>query len=265
MREIEPIKSRDNRRLVHVRRIRDGKERALIFIEGRRLAGEALRSKLEIDECFVVDGFRDAELLESVRTRTRSIYEVSEAIFASIADTNQPQGIILIAQRPQTRISEIESRLNLAMLSIVIYLHEINNPSNLGAILRTAEAADIAGVIVSTGSADAFSSKALRAAMGASFRVPIQENAGFDEVLSWATTGRLETTACDISAIEAYSQIDWKKPRLLIFGSEAHGLTSVEIAKVSELIQIPMANNVESLNLAVSAGIIMFEAKRQLS
>ena len=193
-----------------------------------------------------------------------AIVELPDKIFRSIADTEQPQGIVLIAKRPKTSIENIESRITSALLPIVIFLKEINNPSNLGAILRTAEAAGVAGVIVSKNSADVFSPKALRGAMGASFRLPVWDNAGFDEVLRWAKR-KLVTTAADVSVSAGYTQIDWKTPRLLIFGSEAHGLNPSELEQINEMITIPMENAVESLNLAVSAGIILFEAKRQNS
>ena len=265
MRDIEKITSRDNRRLANARKIRDGKEPTRIFVEGRRLAEEALRSKLEFDECFVVEGFRGDDLIEAFSVRTDRIAELPERIFQTIADTNQPQGIVVIAKRPETSSVEIESRLPSGGLPIVVFLKEVNNPSNLGAILRTAEAADVAGVILSEKSADVFSPKALRAAMGASFRLPIWENVRFTEVLEWANRRNLITTASDISDGETHIKTDWTLPRLLIFGSEAHGLDETNLASVSEKIRIPMANEVESLNLAVSAGIILFEAKRQNS
>ena len=263
MKEPEKITSRDNRRLVRARWIRDGKDAARLFVEGRRLAIETLRSKLDIEECFLVQGFGDEGLIEALASRTPYIAELPERLFGSIADTNQPQGLVLIAKRPVGSLVEIESRLSSAISPVVVFLKEINNPSNLGAILRTVEAAGAVGVIVSTKSADVFSPKALRSAMGASFRVPIWQDVKFEEVLRWAELPGLTTTAADVSGRQIYDQIDWKIPRLLIFGSEAHGLDAAELGRIKDVIQIPMANGVESLNLAVSAGIILFEAKRQ--
>lgn len=261
----EKIISRNNRRLVHARRVRDGKIPTQIFIEGRRLVEEALRSQIEIDECFIVEGFRAKELIATISARVVPMIEVSTRSFASIADTDQSQGIIVIAKRQQSRLEDIEFRLNSSSLPLVIFLKEINNPSNLGAILRTAEAAGVAGIIVSTNSADAFSPKALRSAMGSSFHLTVCENISFDGVLAWAIERNLVTTAADIAADETYTSLDWKKPRLLVFGSEAHGLTENELERVEQPVRIPMDNSVESLNIAVSSGIILFEAKRQNS
>src|SRR5258708_1533097 len=101
MNEIEKITSRHSSRLVSARKVRDGKIVDRIFIEGRRLVVEALNSDIEIDECFVVDGFSDGELLDAVTHRTRKFAEIPDKILTSIADTDQSQGIILIAKRPK--------------------------------------------------------------------------------------------------------------------------------------------------------------------
>jgi TrmH family RNA methyltransferase len=148
---------------------------------------------------------------------------------------------------------------------IIILLHKINNPKNLGAILRSAEAVGVNKIITTTDSVNAYSTKALRASMGSSLRMQIWENVEFDEVLNWAVENGLLTTCADINSKNSYTKIDWKKPRLLIFGSEAHGLSVEERSKINESLFIPMENQVESLNLAVSCGVILFEAKRQLA
>jgi TrmH family RNA methyltransferase len=265
MYKIERITSRNNQRLVNARRVRDGKIANRVFVEGRRLANEALRSGVIINEGFVAEGFRDVELFESIGKRDVEVAEIPYRIFRSIADTAQPQGIILIATRPETSSALIDIGLRTAKLPLVIFLKETNNPSNLGAIFRTAEAAGVVGVIVSKNSADVFSPKALRAAMGSSLRLPVWEYAEFDEVLEWAKAAKLTTTMAEALSGVPYIDINWKMPRLLIFGSEAHGFDASELAKIDELTCIPMDNGVESLNLAVSAGIILFEAKRQIS
>jgi TrmH family RNA methyltransferase len=148
---------------------------------------------------------------------------------------------------------------------LVIFLNEINNPANLGAVFRTAEAAGVAGVITSRNSADVYSPKSLRAAMGSAFRLSIWDNAVFNEVLSWSGSIGLTPTATDTDATMAYTELDWRTPRLLIFGSEAHGLKDLDTAGIKDVIRIPIEPQVDSLNLAISAGIILFEARRQIN
>lgn len=265
---MDKITSRDNSRLKFARRVREGREEGQIFVEGVRLAEEALRSKVAISEAFISEEFSTADrgmaIAEELATRSITVAEVPEKIFRSLADTDQPQGIILIAAKPLFGVAAIEAALSdAANLPLVLFLEEINNPSNLGAVIRTAEAAGVAGVITSENSADAFSPKALRAAMGSSLRLPIWEEVSVEDVFRWSVERTLTVTAADTGAAAAYTEINWKKPRLLIFGSEAHGISDAARKGTKDMIRIPMASGVESLNLAVSCGIILFEARRQ--
>jgi TrmH family RNA methyltransferase len=260
------ITSRDNQKLKFARAVRDGREPAYIFIEGGRLAEEALRAGVEIEEVLISESFESRETNRGLlQNLDNPPVIVADRHFTSIADTKSPQGIVIIAKRPHSTLDRIGQTLTVANshIPVVIFLSEINNPSNLGAIFRTAEAAGAAGIIISPDSADVFSTKALRSAMGANLRLPACENITIEKVLSWATRAKLIPTAADISGGVSYTQIDWKVPRLLIFGSEAHGLDDAEREKIDEIMTIPMENGVESLNLAVSCGIVLFEARRQ--
>lgn len=99
--------------------------------------------------------------------------------------------------------------------------------------------------------------------MGSTFRLPIVENGDLDDFVNWARKLKLRRTATAAFARDSYMEMNWKIPRLLVFGSEAHGLSEAEKESVDELIGIPIEDTVESLNLAVSAGVILFEARRQ--
>jgi len=264
------ITSRENQRLKQVRRVRDGDEKKLIFVEGLRLAEEAMRARLKIQEIFISESFAASErgkrFLEDSAAVNFLIVEVAESVFASFADTKNSQGIVLIAQKPKTGRHQIQSALQEnRQIPIVVLLHRINNPANLGAILRTAEAVGIAGAVITNGSADVFSPKSLRGAMGAAFRLPLWKDADFFEALDWSSGLNLTSVAADVRAEKSYLEIDWRAPRLLVFGSEAHGLSDEETTEIDESLKIPMENNVESLNLAVSAAVILFEAKRQFN
>ena len=263
------ITSRDNQRLKFARKVGGGRVNDVIFVEGVRLAEETLRTELKIFDVLFTESFRQTErgerFLQNINDKVDSFAEVSEKIFNSLSDTKNSQGIIIIAAKPVTGKNIIEADLpkNERRLPLYILLHQINNPSNLGAILRTAEAVNVSGVILTGNSADVFSPKALRGAMGATFRLPIWTNAEFFDVLNWSKEKNLISVCADVNAEKDYLETDWKKPRLLIFGSEAHGLNANERARIDESLIIPMENNVESLNLAVSCGVILFEAKRQ--
>lgn len=265
MREVNQITSRDNARLSHVRKVRDGKIADEIFLEGLRLAEEGLRSQAEIREVFftqrLAENARAADLIERFSSTGVRMSVVTEKLFDAISDTKTSQGIVLTAARPDTgseRMPEVETGL-------FVYMHEVNDPSNLGAVFRTAEAAGVDGVILSKGSADAFSTKALRAAMGANLRLPVWDKADLEEVLEWAREKQVRCVAADISGPISHTDIDWNLPTMIIFGSEANGLDKETLELADTVFKIEMKNGVESLNLAVSAGITLFEAVRQRS
>jgi len=254
--EEQLITSRDNGRLMAARRVRDGRDKFRIFIEGLRLAEEALRSGLRVTECFLSEEFDGHELAASVDA---PVFRMPQKVFKTVADTDSPQGVILIAERPEPK-----ERLA-SELPVTVFLSEINNPSNLGAILRTAEAAGVGQVILSPGSTDPYAPKALRASMGSAFRLGIKDGLSMADCVADARKGGLTVTGADLHGTKSYIEMDWARRRLLIFGSEAHGLNSEEQMLLDERVRIPMAPNVESLNLAASAAIVLFEARRQLT
>jgi TrmH family RNA methyltransferase len=257
MADTERITSRENQRLADLRKVRDGKDRSRIFIEGVRLASEAIRSELDIDSCFIADSFAASDTFRGLEDRTTL---VADHLFTAIADTKHPQGIILTAKRPLYTLASFS-----VTQAIVIYLKEVNNPSNLGAVMRTAEAAGAAGIITSPGSVDAYSPKSLRSSMGSAFRLPVVQNIALVDAHHFARERGMGIVAADISGRTHHTDVDWKEPKLLVLGSESHGLSESDLNLIDEKIVIPMQAGVESLNLAVSAGIILFEAARQRS
>jgi TrmH family RNA methyltransferase len=262
------ITSRDNQKIKFARQVRDGREADFIFAEGARLVEEVLKAGLPVREVFFTEGFaesaRGRSFLKAVSAKTENLAEVSDKIFDSIADTKTSQGVIVIGEKPLTGETILKASLLTRNLRfpLVVLLHEINNPNNLGAILRTAEAVDVSGVILTKNSADVFSPKAIRSAMGASLRLPLWTNADFTEALEWSRTKNLKSICADVNAEKIYTEVDWNVSRLLVFGSEAHGLSAEERAEIEESLLIPMANGVESLNVAVACGIILYEARR---
>ena len=266
---VTKIESRDNPRLKHARKVRDGHELEQIYVEGLRLAEEAIRSDLLVEACFYAASFGDTDrkrdLVAAVSWRSSEVFEIPDKLFSSIADTKSAQGIVMLCRRPKADRNAFEKSFSLEKhaVPLVVMLTEVNNPSNLGAVIRTAEAAGAAGLIVSRNSADAFSPKALRAAMGSAFRLPIWEEADVDEAFEWARSAGCRTIAASGDGEVEYTTVDWLRPSLLIFGSEAHGVDQNAISKTDITVRIPMSKSVESLNLAVSAGVVLFEARRQ--
>lgn len=257
--EIISIKSRDNERLKHARRVRDGKVPDSIFIEGARLCSEAMSSNMQIEAVFVTKLFMESAWSDRSGSSLENVFLVSESLLESIADTNTPQGIVMLAVRPANRTEKAHKHES----GLSLFLYQINNPSNLGSVIRTAEAAGIQRVLISNGSADPFSPKALRASMGSAFRVPIHADLELKDAIAAVKKHGTEIVAVDAKGNSIYSEDLKPKPTMFVFGSEAHGLPD-EILKIADsVVSIPMNSPVESLNLAVSCGIVLYEARRQ--
>jgi TrmH family RNA methyltransferase len=259
------ISSRDNSLLRRARAVRDGKIDDSIFIEGLRLCEEAVSSELQIESVIYSTHFarkeRAANLIEKLEARAKTSAEISEKLLESVSVTKTPQGIIVLANRPSHDENSFAALQPKCPLLVV--LHEINNPVNVGAIVRTAEAAGATGIIATASTADPFSPKALRGAMGSAFRVPAWTGSTFAEAISWCRARNIMTIAAEASAVADFTEVEWKKPHALVLGRESEGLTSKEIAAAGGAVRIPMQGAAESLNVAVAAGIILFEAARQ--
>jgi len=261
------ITSRDNSLLRQVRAVRDGKIDDLIFVEGWRLCEEASFSQLEIEAVIVSEELlrkeHAAAVIDEISTTAKRTATVSEKLLESVSYTKTPQGIIVLARRPAA--SEARLTASLATDSLVVVLHQINNPVNVGAILRTAEAAGASGVITTANTSDPFSPKSLRGAMGSAFRLPIWTGPDYTAMIAWCRQHNLTTAGADVEATMPYTEIDWTKPTALLLGPESTGFTSEELAEADQTVSIPMKGAAESLNVSVAAGILLFEAARQRS
>jgi TrmH family RNA methyltransferase len=259
------ITSRDNSLLRHARAVRDGKVNESIFVEGLRLCEEAFSSGLKIESVIYSEEItrkdRAAKLIEELEQAGSKAAAVSEKLLESISFTRTPQGIVVLASRPAGDESSFTAKQLGSPLLVI--LHGINNPVNVGAILRTAEAAGVTGAIATANTSDPFSPKALRGAMGSAFRLPTWVGASFPEVIAWCIERDVRTVCADAAAPKSFSEIDWRRPCALIVGTESTGLLPDEIAAADEAVRIPMAGSVESLNVAVAAGIILYGAHGQ--
>jgi TrmH family RNA methyltransferase len=188
---------------------------------------------------------------------TKRFGTVSEKLLESVSYTKTPQGIIVLAQRPESLELQLDTN------PLLVVLHQINNPVNVGAILRTSEAAGAAGVITTKNTSDPFSPKSLRGAMGSAFRLPIWNGPAYTEVIDWCRQRGIATICAAVDATTTYTEIDWTRPSALILGPESTGLTPEEQELADRRVSIPMKGMAESLNVAVAGGVLLFEAARQ--
>lgn len=260
------ITSRDNSLLRLARAVRDGKDESLIFVEGLRLCEEALNSGLKVHAVIYSNEIarkeRAAKLLAKLGECDR-LGEMSESLLASVSYTKTPQGMIFLAERPASGRETLE--LHQGRPHLLVILDRINNPVNVGAILRSAEAAGASGMITTGTSSDPFSPKALRGAMGSAFRLPVWSGTTYAEALAWCRTNGVKTVSTHLSATKQHTEIDWKGSRALVVGPESTGLSEEQVQLADESVRIPMQGEVESLNVAVAAAVLLYEAHRQRS
>ena len=261
---MQEITSRDNVRLRFARAVGREKERNHVFLEGKRIVREAITGDISFSDIFVSSDFDGLDSIPNLGPRRDYVRILSPKLFKSIALTKSPQGIAAVCEKPRSGRPLLEEMIrNCRSAPLLLMLHEINNPNNLGAIVRTAEAGGVDAIITTSNSANPFSPKSIRASMGSVLRVPVWEGAVFDEGVDWSVENGLSTIGAAASSAKTYSETDWRRPTLLVFGSEAHGLSDEEIAKLEESVCLPMKNGVESLNIAVSSGIFIYEIMRQ--
>ena len=266
------ITSKQNERARHARAVRDGREPELIFIEGLRLCEEAARAKdLIIIEAFHTERIerdgsdgRGRALLDLIAHRSVRSTLVNDEVFASMSDTKTPPGIVLIAARPPSDFETFNAQIK-TQNALIVALNQVNNPSNAGSIMRAAEAAGASGIIATPHTVNLFSPKTLRGAMGASFRLPCWTGATLSQLSQFCRERNFRTVMLDVSASASYLELDWTMPRVVIVGREAHGFDAGELATANDVISIPMTAPVESLNVAVALGIVLYEARRQRS
>ncbi|MCS7247838.1 MAG: RNA methyltransferase [Anaerolineales bacterium] len=231
-------------------------EEGVFVVEGVRLAEEVLRSGWPVELGLFVPSpdERRRRLVAELCQRGVNLEEVSLSVLRAISETETPQGILLVVKQQSLPLPEKPS--------FTLLVDSVRDPGNLGSILRTAAAAAVEAVILPPATVDVYSPKVVRAGMGAHFRLPILR-------LSWEEIERLIQRHCltvflaEAQGEVAYDQADFRQPFLLIIGGEAEGASPKARALAHRRVFIPMPGGTESLNAAVSAGILIFEAIRQ--
>lgn len=258
------ITSPANQHLRRARGVRDGREPELIFVEGERLCEECVRSDLQLVSCFYSPEptVRTQAIVERAAARGCELFEVTAAALDAISGTVNSQGIIILASRPTHRLNEL---LNLArqQASLLVCLDAVQDPGNAGTIIRTAEAAGAVGVIALQGSVDLFAPKVLRSAMGSSFRLPVVADVAPPDLLAACHEARIQTVATSGEAGISYDEFNWTGAGVVIFGNEANGISGALTEHCDASVRIPIRPPVNSLNVAASAAVILFEAERQ--
>lgn len=256
MAEFTEISARENKLIKQVKHLqtsaRARRESGLFVLEGLRICNDA-RENGVVFEKFIVSRTaigKYAEEAAEFAEISAANFIVTDALFKSVADTDSPQGIMAVARIPE-RKAAIESR------GRYIALENISDPSNLGAVARTAEALGADGIILTAGGCDPYSPKSLRASMGTLLRMPLFIT---DDICILAKEHQLRTLACvpDGNAV-SIADVSFSDGDVLLIGNEANGLTEKTIENSDMRVTVPMTGRAESLNAAAAAAIVMWE------
>lgn len=245
---------------------KERKKSGIFLVEGIKMFEEApLDSILEVyisEELFekMEKQSGDKQTIIYKKKLEQTGYEiVAKDVFLKMSDTQTPQGILSVLKRPEYDLDALLQKEN----PIFVILENLQDPGNLGTIVRTGEGAGITGVIMSSQTVDIYNPKTIRATMGSVYRVPFVYVEDLSDTLSKLKAKGIHTFAAHLKGSDYYQNQAFTEPCAFLIGNEGNGLTD-EIANLAEkYIKIPMEGQVESLNAAIATSLLMYEAHRQ--
>ena len=275
---VEKITSRQNPLVKRFRRVRVGSERNSVFLEGVRLIEDALRSGARFETVAFSSAIESTErgvrLLDSLQQVPCRGAHVSPQVMEAITGTVAAQGVAAIVGRPHYDLNDLFEPTP----SLLVIADHLQDPGNLGTIIRTAEAAGADAVITTPYTVEPWSAKVLRASMGAALRLPIVAGAKLDQIIALCRQHKLKIVASRPSSpppargvrksrankkVLAHTEADFTTPVAFILGKESSGVEDATVGIADEFVRIPMTAGVESLNVAAAAAILLYEAARQ--
>ena len=235
------------------------KEQECFLVEGPRMVFEVPKDQLE--QIYVTEQFlqKYADHMKSLKDHGIDYKMISENVCRHISDTKTPQGIVAVVKYKKMRLEELLSR---EASPIFIILENLQDPGNLGTILRTAEGAGVSGIIMNRGTVDPYNPKVIRSTMGAIFRMPLIIVPELLPVIEKLKASGINIYAAHLNGKRFYDY-DYTAGSAFLIGNEGNGLTDEIANEATAKIKIPMKGKVESLNAAIAATVLMYEAQRQ--
>jgi len=258
------ISSVRNPRVHAAARLRDRRHRTQqgqILIDGARELGRALDAGVQLVEVFVNEQHA-SDAVRSLRVRLAksgtALVSVTAHVFEKLAYGDRADGIVAVARTPQASLAGLQ----LPTCPIVAVLESCEKPGNLGAVLRSADAAGVAAVIVADPVTDLYNPNAIRASLGTIFSVPVAQGTAA-ETIEYLQAQQLAIVAARVDAARDYTAIDFRRPTAIVLGSEAAGLSDQWRRDDVAAVKLPMCGVADSLNVSATAAVLFYEALRQ--
>ena len=258
------ITSAGNQQMKHViqlnKKAKTRYEQRVFVVEGIKMCMEAPRE--DIEAVYVSESFYNVP--EHVQMLEGYSYEiVADNVFKTISDTQTPQGILALVKMPQYTMADLMGKSG--RKPHLLILESIQDPGNLGTMIRTGEGAGVTGILMNKTTVDIFHPKTIRATMGSLYRVPFYVTDSLEETLEELKEKGISLYAAHLKGTQSYDQPDYSKPCGFLIGNEGNGLSEKIAECADEYIRIPMEGKVESLNAAIAATLLMYEVNRQRS
>lgn len=267
MQEIQRITSPANariKRLIQWNQKAKQREKDRVFlVEGRKMYEEA--PKEWVLEIYFSGNYYDKwhdEILQSIQNgdiNPEICCIVEDELFKKISDTITPQGVLCVLKRPSYQLDELLK----PETPMLILLEDLQDPGNLGTIVRTGEGAGITGVIASKDTVDIYNPKTVRATMGSIYRIPVLYVDDLTKIIQELKEHRIMTYAAHLKGDKEYDECDYSKGTAFLIGNEGRGLREATAECADQYLKIPMEGKVESLNASIAAALLMYEGKRQ--
>jgi TrmH family RNA methyltransferase len=255
---ITSVQNQRVKALLRLDKAHERRRQGLFLIEGGRELAQALAGGYIIRELWVCESLLDDATRPLTAGVSAPVEAVSEAVFEKLAYRGGRDGVVAVAEARGLRLDD----LRLSACPYVLALETVEKPGNLGAMLRTADAAQVDAVIVCDPQTDVYNPNAIRASLGCLFSTQVAVCTSA-EALQWMRNKGLRVFAAELTAAEWYYDCDFCQPAAVVVGAEADGLTAFWLDNADARIKIPMRGKADSLNVSVSAAVITFEAMRQ--
>ena len=285
---MSPITSIQNPRVKNAVRLRDRRHRekqGRILIDGSRELLRAIDAGVKLLETFVCRPLRENEdsgrLLAALPQSGGEVLEVSEAVFDKLAFGRRTEGVLGVAETPRATLASfikprpsvaprdatngrgfMDGRGILPENALVAVLEGVEKPGNVGAVLRSADAAGVSALIAADPRTDLYNPNAIRASLGTIFTMPVCE-ATSDDALAWLRKNGFRIFAARVDSAVDYTEEDYRGPTAIVLGSEAEGLSSLWTGEDIQAVRLPMLGAADSLNVSATAAVLFYEALRQ--
>ena len=243
----------------YVQKAKERRKDRIFVVEGPRMFEEAPADR--IYKVYATQSFCDKHTTDGMGAKLKETgFEVvSDEVLAKMSDTKTPQGVLCLVKWPEYSLDDLLFRRN----GVFVVLEDLQDPGNLGTIIRTGEGAGIAGVIMSGNTVDIFNPKTIRATMGSIYRVPFVYVQDMAEAIKRLKKADIAVYAAHLKGEQYYDAFDYTKGSAFLIGNEGNGLKEETALLADTYVKIPMAGQVESLNAAIATTLFMYEAARQ--